>query len=75
MSGHATIGASASSECFVCVLTLLDSFHELAHVDEFITADFIVLVEVNLTDIAFGHFEVTHAQVFEALVWLLYLCL
>jgi len=43
------------------IAALLDRVHHLAEVDEFVADDFIVLVEGNLGDIAFGHLQIARA--------------
>ena len=43
---------------FVSISTLLDFVHELTHVNEFVSADLVILIKEDVLDIAFSHFEV-----------------
>ena len=48
-------------ESLVSGYALLDSVHELAHVNELVAAYLVVLVEIHLGDVTLGELEVTGA--------------
>ena len=57
----ATVSASNTLQSFVGRNTLLDGIHELAHVNELVAANLVVLVKEHLGDVAFGELQVACA--------------
>ena len=58
LRSSAAVCASNLLESFVGVNALLDCVHELAHVNELITANLIILIEELLGDVALCELEV-----------------
>ena len=47
------------NQCFISISTLLDFVHELTHVNEFVSTDFVILIQEDVFDVTFSHFKVT----------------
>src|SRR5574344_216775 len=55
-----SVSGSHLLKSLICISSLLNLIHKLTKVNEFITANLIVLIESNTLNITFGHLQITN---------------